>query len=409
MPAELIRAQYLLDAAAIRERCENIFLAGLTDRLEHFSIHMQRLDDCIDVVESVTRAHYPDLDIPFHSRWRHLEHDGVSLVDDLCDGRGIHDSSERARIAFDVVVTSVLLDAGAGDQWIYSCNRTDQPLSRSEGLARASFDWFASGGFANDGESLRVDAERLTAVTPEQLEQAFQVSEHNPLIGVAGRVAILNRLGEALQAQPKVFGADTPRVGGLFDHFAAEYQNQPLAARHILRTLLLSLASIWPASSLVDGASLGDVWRHPYAGGQGSSAGWVPFHKLSQWLTYSLVEPLQHTGLTVTDLNELTGLPEYRNGGLFLDTNVLTPKDPDIYTIPLAVSDERVVEWRALTVILLDHVAEGLRARFGMDAQSLPLARVLQGGTWQAGRDLAAKARENGKPPLMLASEGTVF
>jgi len=41
----------------------------------------------------------------------------------------------------------------------------------------------------------------------------------------------------------------------------------------------------------------------------------VPFHKLTQWLTYSLLEPLETAGLTVVNLDELTALPEYRNGG----------------------------------------------------------------------------------------------
>ena len=55
----------------------------------------------------------------------------------------------------------------------------------------------------------------------------------------------------------------------------------------------------------------------------------MPFHKLSQWLTYSLLEPFEWAGVTVTGLDALTGLPEYRNGGLLLDTGVLRLRDPD--------------------------------------------------------------------------------
>ena len=62
--------------------------------------------------------------------------------------------------------------------------------------------------------------------------------------------------------------------------------------------------------------------------GPGLTAGWMPFHKLSQWLTYSLLEPFGWAGVAVTDLDELTGLPEYRNGGLLLDTGVLRLRDP---------------------------------------------------------------------------------
>ncbi len=56
----------------------------------------------------------------------------------------------------------------------------------------------------------------------------------------------------------------------------------------------------------------------------------MPFHKLSQWLAYSLLEPLEAAGLAVTDLDELTGLPEYRNGGLLLDLGVLVPQHADV-------------------------------------------------------------------------------
>ena len=32
---------------------------------------------------------------------------------------------------------------------------------------------------------------------------------------------------------------------------------------------------------------------------------------------------------TVTDIDGLTGLAEYRNGGLFIDTGVIVARDPD--------------------------------------------------------------------------------
>ena len=49
----------------------------------------------------------------------------------------------------------------------------------------------------------------------------------------------------------------------------------------------------------------------------------MPLHKLSQWLAYSLIEPLQNAGIRVTEIDGLTGLAEYRNGGLFVDNGVL--------------------------------------------------------------------------------------
>jgi len=72
------------------------------------------------------------------------------------------------------------------------------------------------------------------------------------------------------------------------------------------------------------------------------------------------------------------------------------------------VTSETIVEWRALTVWLLDQVAEGVRERLNLDAQRLPLASILQGGTWSTGRRLASEIR-GGLPPLNLDIQGTVF
>ena len=112
----------------------------------------------------------------------------------------------------------------------------------------------------------------------------------------------------------------------------------------------------------------------------------MPFHKLSQWLSYSLLEPLEAAGIIIDDVEELTGLPEYRNGGLFLDAGVLELVEPRERQLTHAVSSELVIEWRALTVVLLDHLAEAVRAKLGLTREQLPLARILEGGSWRAGR-----------------------
>ncbi len=135
----------------------------------------------------------------------------------------------------------------------------------------------------------------------------------------------------------------------------------------------------------------------------------VPLHKLSQWLTYSLIEPLMRAGITVKNIDGLTGLAEYRNGGLFVDSGVLALRDPADAARVHDVASPLVVEWRALTVALLDRLAEALRRRLGLDAVSLPLAKVLEGGTWAAGRAIALARRADGAPPISVRSDGTVF
>jgi hypothetical protein len=180
-----------------------------------------------------------------------------------------------------------------------------------------------------------------------------------------------------------------------------------VGAPHILRALLKAFGAIWPSGQALGGKPIGDVWPHPAAGGTGADAGRVPFHKLSQWMAYSLVEPLQWAGLQVDALDELTGLPEYRNGGLFIDAGVIVPRDARFASQVYTPADPWVVEWRALTVTLLDEVARLVRIELGQP--QLPLASVLEGGTWLAGRQIAAEKRPGGPPPVRVASNGTLF
>ena len=154
---------------------------------------------------------------------------------------------------------------------------------------------------------------------------------------------------------------------------------------------------------------LGDCWPYPGLAGDAPADRYVPLHKLSQWLAYSLIEPLEHAGVTVCDVHELTGLAEYRNGGLFVDSGVLLPRDPLAWSATHRVSDPFVVGWRSLTVALLDRIAPLVRERLGLSAEALPLARILEGGTWAAGRLIARQRRADGGPPFHISSDGTVF
>ena len=121
-----------------------------------------------------------------------------------------------------------------------------------------------------------------------------------------------------------------------------------------------------------------------------------------------MLEPFEWAGVTVGGLGDLTGLPEYRNGGLLIDSGVLSLKNPAQAERPLNAGDEIIVEWRALTVALLDEIAPLVRAQLGLTEAQMPLACVLEGGTWAAGRVLAQRLR-GGTPPLNIASDGTVF
>jgi hypothetical protein len=402
-------ATSLLSAAAVRERAHKMLALG--DTLPNFRVDLGKLDETANLVIDTTKAAYPTLDVPFHSRWRHFDIDGFDYWDEIDKAMAWPSLQERSRTAFDLAIVSVLLDAGAGPNWKFLYPVSGEYVSRSEGLALASLVMFRNCEFSKwPSYPLRVDAEMLEGITEAKLGEGFQVRKDNPLQGVAGRADLLRRLGRTIAAKPEVFGRnDTPRPGGLFDHLAALAQSNRIAAPVILREVLTHLGPIWPSRLTLDGVPLGDCWKHSALKTGDATDGLVPLHKLSHWLSYSLIEPLQWAGIEVTDIDGLTGLAEYRNGGLFIDTGVLNLRDPGAAQREHTVDSELVVEWRALTVALLDRLADAIRTKLNMDRQSLPLARILQGGTWTAGRNVAKKLRAGGGPPLKIVSDGTVF
>jgi hypothetical protein len=392
----------------------------MKDELTHFRCHLDKLDDVAAYVIDVMQEAYPDWEIPFHSRWRHFEVGSLSRMERFRQAIQSYDPHEQARIHIDLAVVSVLLDAGAGKDWSYEEPGTDQTFSRSEGLAIASFHMFNEGAFSSDpNRPYQVDAEGLRALTVDGLKRGFQVSPHNQLVGLEGRLHLLHHLGNALHQCLHIFSPQQPdsrssepiarRPGYLFDYLMAQHPTLQVPAEAVLSVVLEGFSSIWPGRITVDGVNLGDVWTHPQLPQTSPTSQLVPFHKLSQWLTYSLLEPLADGGLTIVDLDHLTGLPEYRNGGLFIDLGVLQPKHDQVTQQSHTPDSSVIVEWRSLTVMLLDHLAQRIRQTLNLTAEQLPLACVLQGGSWSAGRRIAAEKRPGGVPPIQITSDGTVF
>jgi hypothetical protein len=407
--AEREAIAYLRSPAAIRERCEQLFDLACQDQLQHFRCNLSKLESVADYVIQVIRHAYPDLNIPFHSRWRHFEVGTSKQRLAQLNQRLAHLSPiEKAAAKFDLAITSVLLDAGAGATWQYVEPETGEVFSRSEGLAIASFNLFCDGLLSSDRQTLQADVAGLRQLTEFDLAQGFQVTDENPLIGLQGRLNLLQNLGKVLSQHPQLFGSERPRPGHLVHYLVNQAIAGKLPANAVLQAVLAGLGDIWAGRIAIAQVNLGDVWPHPALGDVGLGSQLVPFHKLSQWLTYSLLEPLQELGLEVTELDQLTGLPEYRNGGLCLDLGLLQAKHAAVTQTSHLPQSEVIVEWRSLTVILLDHIATAIRIKLGMEETTLPLVKVLQGGTWSAGRQIAATLR-GGTPPIQLESDGTVF
>ena len=381
-------ARSLLTAAAVRGRAHELLAIAEAGGLSEWRLDLSRLEAAADLTAQVVRENYPDLRVPFHARWRHFTAAGRDL---WAEADKPSDPAALGRAAFDLVIPSVLLDAGAGAAWRYTDAATGAVLGRSEGLGVASLRLFQSGALSSDpNDPLRADA--LEKVDAAVIGRAFQVTAANPLVGLEGRAALLRSLGRAVG-----------RPAALFDILCRHAVNGRLPAATILGVLLEALGPIWPGRLSLGGVPLGDCWRHP------AVEGFVPLHKLSQWMSYSLIEPLQWGGIEVTDIDGLTGLAEYRNGGLFVDMGVLVLKNPADAAKAHPVDGPLVVGWRSLTVALLDELAPLVRERLGVTAKAFPLARVLEGGTWAAGRRIAAEKRPDLSPPIAVISDGTVF
>ena len=417
----------LRDPGTVRLRCAAVLRSVEAGVSPHFRVRRAALDAVAERVAALTLRRFPDLKIPYHSRWRHFQAGGVDRkaeLDALLAGRS---PAEQARAHFDLTVVSVLLDAGSGPQWRYtepaaSAGSQAAVFSRSEGLGVASFRAFVNGAFSSTPDDpLRADAAALQRIDAAALRSLFQSSPSNPLVGLEGRAGLLSRLGDALVAEA-AGSASAARPGLFFDRLTRQGTVAETSATAVLGELLAGMAPIWTSGSRVQGLPAGDVWPHLWAGAEvapaagqpgpamdSTTSGWVPFHKLSQWLTYSLLEPLQWAGVQITGLEALTGLPEYRNGGLLLDAGVIVSRDARQLGKTWTLADPFIVEWRALTVALLDEVADRVRERLGRSAAELPLACILEGGTWAAGREIALELREDGAPPLRIESDGTIF
>lgn len=376
----------------IRARCQAVFERVAAGGGQAFTLDLAQMPVVVAYVAQTVQARYPDGAIPLHGRLGHLTVGDPGRVARFLAPVG-DDPLERLRTLVELIAVSVLIDAGAGPDWGY-VDAAGRRHVRSEGLAVASVDLVASGLFSDDPRRpWRVAAGNLMRLSAARLGRGLQVGPDNPIEGLDGRLALLHCLGSGC--------VDRGRIGRIADPWFAA---GTVAAAEIFATLVGRLAPLWPGGYVRDGANLGDVW--PYDGA-GAGSGLVPFHKLLQWLVWSLLDPLRDAGVRVTGQGVLTGLPEYRNGGLFIDLGVILPRDPDLHHRVLSPGDPAVVEWRALTVALLDGLRAPLAARLGCGEMSL--GQVLEGGSWAAGRRIAAERRPGGMPPLQVRGGGSIF
>ncbi|KAI0110606.1 DUF1688-domain-containing protein [Hypoxylon sp. NC0597] len=456
-------AGYLKSLGAVRERCKIVTDKALRNNLNHFDVDVTKFPDVVSFVCGIIKRDFdpPFSSIPPHGRYQHFCVGGRDRVANLLATFPENvDSTEKCRRLIDLFLVSVLLDAGAGTGWSFKSAENGRVYRRSEGLAIASLEMFKAGLFSgNPSNKFQVDKEGLRGLTVEQLAKGMQSRPGNEVAGLEGRAQLLIRLGDALAKKTDYFG-DDGRPGNMIDylltHPTTQASSTPIVILPVLWNVLVNgLAPIWPPSrTAIDGVSLGDAWPcssmpqqappptspglSPFPNSQSGSgaAAWesiLPFHKLTQWLTYSLMQPMQNLlKIQFAGTELLTGLPEYRNGGLFIDLGVLTLKHDDmerglqnyndycrrtgtkgVEVAPMfEPSDDVIVEWRGVTVGFLDKLLTEVNKALKKDLNGgeLTLAQLLEAGSWKGGREIAEVSRPNTKePPILIDSDGTVF
>lgn len=395
------------DLRMIRKQCIRILELSKDNKLQHLHVNEKRIPNTVKYVIECIDKYHPLKKIPMHSRFRHFEDHEIKKLTDSWSNINIS-KKESVKRLIDLATISVLIDAGTGSNWKYIKPNGEQK-NRSEGLAAASYQMFISGIFSSDHAiKTRVNSIALKRLNIRDLQLALQVSNTNNIVGLQGRVELLNRLGKALESFPEFFGHEVARPGNIVDYIEKHVKNGKVSLEIIWRAIMVGLEQIWP--NHISGIQRGDVWTYAplkIDGEAGSDL--VPFHKLSQWLLLSLLEPLQQLDFEIEDLDLITPLAEYRNGGLLIDMGVIEFKNEDDRERCFNLGSEITVEWRALTICLIDQIAQKVREHYGKTSDEMSLASILEGGTWLCGRLIAMEKRSSGQSPLQLRSDGTVF
>lgn len=428
-------AYYFKTIASVRETSGSVYqFIKAQGEGNYYKLHDTNLDKVAEYLCNIIARDYGDDydSIPPHGRWQHINAGGHSRMEQLLEQWRAEqvDEVEVARRLIDLLVVSVLVDAGAGNVWKYKAGQ--ETYNRSEGLAVASYHLFVEGKFSNGSSNFQVNGQKLKDFTMDEFVKGFQVSEENPLSGSEGRLQLIQKLGESLTTHPEIFGPHG-RPGGIVDFLHERASGNEINLNDVWDALMDGFVTIWPKGrATIEGQPLGDTWAlDTKLKANGVTPKWhdqfldslVTFHKLTQWLCYSLLVPLESYGYKFVVKNKelQTGLPEYRNGGLFYDFQVielkpehlkrglaLTKKLGDQESVPTFTADDgAIVEWRCLTIGLLDELHLLVNKRLNA---KMTLPQVIEAGSWKAGREIAAEKRPSTKsPPIELHSDGTVF
>lgn len=408
-PSNSSRADRFLTARAVCERTEAVCEAAQAGNLAHVAVDLGKLSDAVTRTVSAIESGYPDFQIPPFGCWRAFEAGGHDRWSALAGARGFDTPEAFLRAAGDLAILSHVLSVPLRDDWTLNDSMTGEALAGREGLAVGVLSMFAAGSFSADpADPLRADAHALIRLEEDEIVWGLQLDRNRDSDTIKSATELLRRLGEASGLRPDLFEVDgATRPGHVVDRFFADNASKPVELTALLEALLDGLSPMWQGGAQLDDVTLGDAWRHSSLLQDQDAPGIVPFHLPAQEMAYALVEPFAWVGIEIAGLDGLTGLANLEHAALFLDNGVLALKEAPDAEPEGPASLDRAIELRALTVALLDRLAEALREELDAPEGALPLTCIMEGGTMPAGRQALLKNGEfHRKTARILAAGG---
>ncbi len=226
------------------------------------------------------------------------------------------------RAKFELAITSVLLDAGAGDRWRYrEAGRQDVHALR--GPRRGELRSLRRAGVFSDDPARAASRRRRGARARQRSRTSRVPFRSTPTIPWSGSRDARRSCGawaRSSRAKPdlRALAGSGPRGPA-----SASRAGGSSPRRDVLGAVLDALGAIWPGREVCAGQEP----RRRLDALQRSAA--FLFTSCRSGSPTRCCEPLEWAGVTHRrDADELTGLAEYRNGGLFVDGGVLRPEAP---------------------------------------------------------------------------------
>ena len=166
-PVRIQHVKELRTPEAVRERCSELLQIGRNGDLPWFELNLAKLDIVSDLVITEMQHKYPNLEVPFHSRWRHFELAGRDLWKE-CANRSELEGLDRMVAAGDLAIVSVLLDAGAGPNWRYrdaESGLSTQLSTTSTG--RLLLQFILSAELSRGNVQLNIEFDSLARIQPQ--------------------------------------------------------------------------------------------------------------------------------------------------------------------------------------------------------------------------------------------------